>query len=303
MKTQGAFNQLYRAGLRKDFRDEWKEMEPQYPGYLKVGTMDGPEIEATVITGMRVLLERGDGEPIRYEDPKLGPKVVGVDKEFALGFMITRRTVEDDKYKKANQASKWLAHAARMTSEYRSAALLDDGAAGATFKTIDGLALFHTAHTLFGSNTGVTMATRPSQDIGLSVTGITALLDLHQLAKDWNGDPSPSSPDTVWYSPTKWSKAIQIFGSDKEPFTAENQDNAVKKRLPGIKHVRSYFKALTESYGLIDSSMNDAQYVVRRPVEFDDSFDFNTDAALYKCTTRFLVFVVDFHGHAGAFPT
>lgn len=303
MKTQGAFNQLYRAGLRKDFRDEWKEMEPQYPGYLKVGTMDGPEIEATVITGMRLLLERGDGEPIRYEDPKLGPKVVGVDKEFALGFMITRRTVEDDKYKKANQAAKWLAHAARMTSEYRGAALLDDGAVGATFKCIDGLSLFNTAHTLFGSNVGTTMATRPAQDIGLSVTGVTALLDLHQLSKDWNGDPSPTNPDTVWYSPQKWSKALQIFGSDKEPFTAENQDNAVKKRLPGIKHVRSYFKSLTESYGLIDSAMNDAQYVVRRPVEFDDSFDFNTDVALYKCTTRFLVFVVDFHGHAGAFPT
>src|SRR6267378_1986478 len=152
MKTQGAFNQLYRAGLRKDFRDEWKEMEPQYPGYLKVGTMDGPEIEATIITGMRILYERGDGEPIRYEDPKLGPKVVGVDKEFALGFMITRRTVEDDKYKKANQAAKWLAHAGRMTSEYRSAALLDDAAVGATFKGIDGLALCHTAHVLFGSN-------------------------------------------------------------------------------------------------------------------------------------------------------
>lgn len=303
MLTQGAFNQLYRAGLRKDFRDSWQEMEPQYPQFLKVGTMDGPEVEATIITGMRVLVERGDGEPLRYEDPKLGPKVVGVDKEFALGFMITRRTVEDDKYGKANQGAKWLAHAARLTSEYRSAALLDDGAVGATFKCIDGISLYNTAHTLFGSPTGVTMATRPSQDIGLSVTGVTALMDLHQLGKDWNGDPAPTNPDTIVYSPTKWSKAIQIFGSDKEPFTAENQDNAVKKRMPGVKHVRSYFKTLTESYMLIDSKMNDAQYLVRRPVEFDDSFDFNTDAALYKCTTRFLVVVIDFHGHAGAFPT
>src|SRR6266849_10924537 len=159
MKVQGAFNQLYRAGLRKDFRDEWVMMPPQYPGFLKVGTMDGPEIEATVITGMRLLLERGDGEPIRYEDPKLGPKVVGVDKEFALGFMITRKTVEDDKYKKANQGAKWLAHSARLTSEYRAAGLLDDGAVGATYKCIDGNSLYNTAHTLFGSPTGVTMAT------------------------------------------------------------------------------------------------------------------------------------------------
>lgn len=303
MITQGAFNQLFRAGLRKDFRDEWQELTPQYPGYLKVGTMDGPEIEATVITGMRMLLERADGEPVTYEDPKLGPKVVGVDKEFALGFMITRRTVEDDKYKKANQAAKWLAHAGRMTSEYRAAALLDDGAVGATFKTLDNLALYHTAHTLFGSLSGATMATRPTSDIGFSVTGVTALLDLHALAVDWNGDPNPTNPDTVVYSPKKISKALQIFGSTLEPFTAENQDNALKKRLPGIKHIVSNFKTLTESYMLIDSRVNDAHYDVRRPIEFDDTFDFNTDAAQYKATTRFLVWVVDFHGHAGAFPT
>jgi hypothetical protein len=38
-------------------------------------------------------------------------------------------------------------------------------------------------------------------------------------------------------------------------------------------------------------------------VEFDDTFDFNTDAALYKTTTRFLIWFVDFHGWCGAFPT
>lgn len=303
MQVQGAFNFLFRAGLRADFRDEWQEYESEYPGYLKVGTMDGPEIEASAITGMRLLLERQDGEPVVYEDPKLGPKVVGVDKEFALGFMLTRRTVEDDKYKKANQAAKWLGHAARMTSEYRSAALLDDAAVGATFKGLDGLALCHTAHTLFGSQTGATMANRPTVEIGFSQTGITALLDLHQLHKDWNGDPVKSFPDTVIYSPQKISKAIQIFNTVKEPFTAENQDNAVKARLPGIKHVCSHFKALTESYFLVDSKKNDANYQVRRPVEFDDTFDFATDAALYKTSTRFLIWFVDFHGWTGAFPT
>lgn len=303
MITQGAFNLLFRPGLRKEFRDEWNEYAPEYPEYLRTGTIDRADTEATVITGMRLLLERGDGEPVTYEDPKLGPKVVGTDKEFALGFMITRRTVEDDLYKKANQAAKWLAHAARMTSEYRSAALLDDAAVGGTFKGIDGLALCHTAHTLFGSTAGTTMANRPTLDIGFSVTGVNALLDLHQLHKDWNGDPIKTMPDTIIYGPTKISKALQVFQSTLEPFTAENQENAVKKRLPGIKHVVSHFKALTESYFLVDSKLNDAHYLVRRPVEFDDTFDFNTDAALYKTTTRFLIWFVDFHGWTGAFPT
>jgi len=159
MLTQGAFNHLFRSGLRKDFRDNWMVYDPEYPGFLRQGTMDGPEIEAVAISGMSRLLERGDLEEITFEDPAISGKVVGVDKEFALGFALSRRTVEDDKYKKANQAAKWLANAGRMTSEARSAALLDDAFAGATFKGIDGLALCHTAHTLF--NSSATMANLP----------------------------------------------------------------------------------------------------------------------------------------------
>lgn len=301
MQVQGAFNHLFRAGLRRDFRDEWDLYEPEYPEFLKTSTMDGPEIEATVITGMPRLIERGDGAPVTYDDPRIGGKVVGVDKEFAIGFMITRRTVEDDKYRKANQAAKWLALAARRTSEYRSSALLDDAATGATFKGIDGLALLNTAHVLF--NSSVTMANTPTQQVGFSVTGINALLDLHALHKDWNGDPIKTMPDTIVFSPKYIGRAIQIFGTDKEPFTAENQDNSIKKRMPGIKQVVSRYKVSTESYFLIDSRMNDAHYVTRRPLEFDDTFDFDTDAAKYKATTRFLVWFVDFHGITGATPS
>lgn len=301
MQVQGAFNHLFRAGLRRDFRDEWDLYEPEYPEFLKTSTMDGPEIEATVITGMPRLIERGDGAPVTYDDPRIGGKVVGVDKEFAIGFMITRRTVEDDKYRKANQAAKWLALAARRTSEYRSSALLDDAATGATFKGIDGLALLNSAHVLF--NSSVTMANTPTQQVGFSVTGVNALLDLHALHKDWNGDPIKTMPDTIVFSPKYIGRAIQIFGTDKEPFTAENQDNSIKKRMPGIKQVVSRYKVSTESYFLIDSRMNDAHYVTRRPLEFDDTFDFDTDAAKYKATTRFLVWFVDFHGITGATPS
>lgn len=301
MQVQGAFNHLFRAGLRRDFRDEWDLYEPEYPEFLKTSTMDGPEIEATVITGMPRLIERGDGAPVTYDDPRIGGKVVGVDKEFAIGFMITRRTVEDDKYRKANQAAKWLALAARRTSEYRSSALLDDAATGATFKGIDGLALLSSAHVLF--NSSVTMANTPTQQVGFSVTGVNALLDLHALHKDWNGDPIKTMPDTIVFSPKYIGRAIQIFGTDKEPFTAENQDNSIKKRMPGIKQVVSRYKVSTESYFLIDSRMNDAHYVTRRPLEFDDTFDFDTDAAKYKATTRFLVWFVDFHGITGATPS
>lgn len=302
MVTQGAFNLLFRPGLRSDFRDEYDRYEPEYPVYLKVETTTMPEQAATIMTGPSRLLERGDGEPVTYEDAVIGPKVMGVDKEFALGFMITRRTVEDDQYGKANQASKWLAHAGRMTSEYRSAALLDDAFTGATFLGIDGLALCHTAHTLLNSST--TVANTPSAPVGISVTGFTAVQDLFRLMKDENGDPVKMWPDKLILgnSSADINRAWQIMNSQKEPFTADNQDNAIKANMKVQLEV-SHFKTSLKSYFFIDSRYNDAHYVTRRAIEFDDDFDFNTDAALYKATTRFLIWFVDWKGWVGVNPS
>jgi hypothetical protein len=126
MLVLGAFNLLYRAGLRPDFLDEIMSYEDEYSQYLKQSTMDGPEISASILVGPPRLFEIGDGEPVPYDVPKMGPKVMGIDKEFALGFALTRKTVEDDQYGKANQSAKWLGHAVNMTKEYRSAQLIDD---------------------------------------------------------------------------------------------------------------------------------------------------------------------------------
>lgn len=303
MIVEGAFNLLFRPGLRTNFLDEYEQYDPEFNTYLREGTMDTPEQSATIIAGLSRLFERNDGEPITYDTPKMGPKVMGVDKEFALGFMLTRKTVEDDQYGKANQSAKWLGHAAQMTKEYRSAALLDDAFTGTTFKGIDNLSLCNTAHTLINSTK--TVSNSLATPVGVSITGVTAMLDLAQVMKDENGDPIKVFPETmlIGNSAGDYQRALQIFGSDREPFTAENQDNAVKKRIPKAKIQLSRFKASTKPWFMIDTKWNDAHFVTRRPVEFDDDFDFNTDAALYKVTTRFLIWFVDWRGWIGSNAT
>jgi hypothetical protein len=111
MIVQGAFNLLFRPGLRTNFLDEILGYEDEFSQFLKQSTMDGPEIAATIMVGMPRLFEIGDGEPVPFDVPKMGPKVMGVDKEFALAYALTRKTVEDDLYGKANQSAKWLGHA------------------------------------------------------------------------------------------------------------------------------------------------------------------------------------------------
>lgn len=304
MNTQGSLPMLFRAGLRKNFRDEWNEYEPEYPEYLKVGSTDEPELRATIITSISRLLERGDGEAVIYDDIKMGPQVVGVDKEFAGGIIVTRRTQEDDKYGKANKAAKHLAHAGRMTYEYRAASLLDDAFAGTFFRTIDNLPLISVSHT--NINSPALNPNRPAADVALSVTGVTALLDLAQRVTDHNGDPIRMSPDKLIVSnnAADVNTALAIWNSALEPFTPNNTDNVTRRRMPNPTIVISHYKLLTtRSYFMQDSRYQDAMLDVRRPMNFDDTFDFDTGAAKFKADTRFRVMVVDYKGWWGSLPT
>lgn len=306
MIVQGNFAPLFRSGLRKDFRDSYQNHPEEFSQFLKMGTMDGPEVQAGgAIAGLTRFLERGDGEPITYEDPKMGPIVAGVDKEFALGFIISRRTVEDDKYGKANQAAKWLGRAANLTKEYRAAGFLDDAFTGATYVGYDGLPLISTSHTFFGNSATSTWSNRLATEVGVSVTGITAMFDLFQQMKDHNGDPVVSFPDTIIIGNTAGDlhRAMQIFGGDMEPFTADHTENAIKKRLKNPKIIVSHYKTDTNSWFMVDSKLNDAHFLMRRDVEFDDTFDFDTDAAKYKGSMRFLIWFYDPRGWVGANPS
>lgn len=303
MQVQGAFNLLFRPGLRADFRDSYDQWAPEHPDFLRVANTQDAEQRAAIIAGISRLFERGDGEPIIYDDPKMGPQVVGTDKEFAAGIMITRRTVEDDKYNKANQGARWLAMAARKTYEYRAAALLDDATTGTFFKTIDGKALCDPAHTLIGSDT--TVANELGTPVQLSLTGLSAMMDLWTGMKDETGDPMPAWPDTlvIGTNPGDENTASAIWNSDKEPFTPDNTDNTVRRRLGKLKLVVSHYKADPKSYFTISSKLNDAHLLIRRAVEFTDWYDEDTDIAKYKCTTRFMIWVVDWRGWVGAFPS
>lgn len=300
--AEGPFNQLIRGGLRSDFRDDYENWEEEYSQYLKKGTMDKPEMAATIMTGLSRMYERGDLEPVKFETPKIGPRVVGVDKEFGVGVAIGRKIAEDDQYGKIKSAAKWLANAARQTFDYKGASFLDDAFAGSTFKVIDGLALISASHTHI--NASGTWSNYVGT-VGFGMTAMSSILDLFGLMKNEDGDPIKMMMDTlvIGNNVGDINTAMQILGNAKEPYTADNNDNIIKKRLGQIKLVISRYKVSSKSYFGIDSKWNDAELNIRRPVRVDDDFDFKTDAALFKATTRFMIWCPSPRGWVGGNPS
>jgi hypothetical protein len=186
---------LARYGLRKDFRDEVKNFPTTYNQYLKEASFGEPEIQATTIVGPNRLVQSGELSPVVYQEVITGPKVAAVDKTYKAGYFLSKEAIDDDKYGKLNQGSKWLGQAAMYTKEYAGVALVNDAFDGTTFKGMDNLSLLNTAHTLIGS--AATVANRPTTAISLSVAGLTANLDLARKCKNENGDPMMVAPNVL----------------------------------------------------------------------------------------------------------
>ena len=301
MIVRGAWNHLLRPGLRKDFRDSYDQYPEEFGQYLNSGSQDRAEVEMTQIAGLPRMPTRGEAEPIVYLDPVLGTKVTFVDTEYALGFIISKRMMEDDLYGKAKQNAKWLARSVRLTQEYQASALLDDAFTGATFTGLNGQPLITTSHTLLNSN--LTASNRLATDVQLGVTGLQGAYDLADSIIDETGDPIPTRPNRLVINVADSAIAIQLFESTLEPFTADNQINVLSKRFgkPGV--VISHYKTQGNEWFLVDSSLSDANFLFRVRPQFGDTMDEGrTLAALFFARQRINVFFYGWRGWIGSSP-
>lgn len=298
MITTGAFHLLLRPGLSRDFHDEYMAQPEEFSRFLKVGTQTEGEVRMTHMTGIGRMVQKGEQEPVVYLDPLMGPQVAFVDDEFGLGFMVSRKMVEDDLYGQANKSAKWLGQAARLTQEHRGADLLDDAFTGSAFTGMNGERLIGT-HALLGSaNTFSNLIAGNPQ---LSVAGLQAAFDIAETMVDELGEPIVHDYRTLIISPQDVWTATQITESELEPFTADNTVNALRRRKGGMGFFISHYKTDPNSW-FLQSANHDAHFLFRRRPEFTDTFDFDTDAAKYKATQRINVFFFNWRGWVGSNP-
>jgi hypothetical protein len=292
----------FRPGLRADFRDSYKKFTPEWNFFLKRATRDRPEIEMATVRGLNRMYQTGDGEAVTIDPIEVGRKAAAVDREFKAGYGITLRAIEDDLYGKLNSGAKHLGHAAYLTEEYLAAGLLDGATANTTFAGEDGLALLSTAHTLMG---GGTVANRPTTEVGFSIAGITNLMDLAGKMKDQNGDPivvrlnKAIIPNDQGIIQDAW----KIFSMNMEPFTANNDENAIKGQLGKINYQVNHYMTSTTRYFMLDDSLNDANFDVRKSLSLKDWYDENTDTQFVRARMRLFLYFYDYRGWYGASPS
>lgn len=302
MIVRGSFNHLLRPGLRKDFRDSYQQYPEEYGMFLKVENLDRAEEERVAISGLGRMARKTETGPITYVDPVQSDKYTFVDDEFALGFIISRRMMEDDQYARANQNSKWLGRAARLTQEYLAAAMLDDAFSGSVYTGLNSEPLISSSHALLNGNG--TWSNRVSGNPSLSVTGWQAALEMADAAVDHQGDPMPMMPNRLIVDRTDLAMAIQLTQNPDEPFTADRNINVALKMGGKLTPKVSHYKAADGAWFLQDTNLLDAYFKFRiRPQFGDDKDEGTTLAARFWSRQRIMVYFFDQKGWVGSSGT
>ena len=97
--------------------------------------------------------------------------------------------------------------------------------------------------------------------------------------------------------------AIKITAGKLEPFTMDNDVNAIMKKRPGMTYVVSHYKTQGTEWFLQDPDLMDAWLLFRVRPEFEDDFDFRTKAALFTARQRINVYFFDQRGWIGSNPS
>jgi hypothetical protein len=298
MIVRGAFNVLLRPLMRNAFRDAYSDLPEEYPSFLNVGKQDGPYVEGVEMGGLPRMVSRGEAEPITYIDPMIGPVKEWVDEEFALGFSVSKRMMEDDQFGRAVQSSRWLGRSARLTQEFAAAAFLDDMFDGTLFTGLDDGALIGSHPLLRGGTWNNLIPNNPQ----LSVTGMQAAFETAHAMVDIDGNPWPFTPSRLIIGVQDEWAAIQLTQSELEPYTSDNQVNAIRKKLKNFSYFIPHYRTNTRAWALVDPGMSDAHFLFRVRPEFDDTFDFDTKAAKFSGRQRINVYFGSARGWVASNP-
>ena len=298
MITRGPFNHLLRPGLRPDFRDSYNSFEEEYSRIVRVGTLDRAELEAVTLSGLPRQVVLGEGEPFLIIDPDLSAKITYTDTQYGLGFSVSKEMMEDDLYSKASQSAKWLARSVRMAQEREVADLLDDAFSGSTFTGFAAEALCTTAHTLIQNAS--TWSNQISGNPNLGILGLQAAFELGENTVDHQNDPIPVRIDTLLVNISDEWMAIQLTQNEQEPFTADRNINATRRKRRLSFQVSHYKDQSGNDWFARDSSIHDAHILFKVRPQFTDWFDDSTRSAFFAARQRFLVYFYDQRGWIGS---
>jgi phage major head subunit gpT-like protein len=302
------YGRLLEPGLRKIFMETYQEVPEQYSKVFNVQTST-KAIETDLRMGGFGLFEKKDSAgAVKYDDPTGTQALQYIHEEFAKGFSIERKLIDDEQYNQINKYAAALGRSARATIETKAADVLNgafttngfDGAPliSGTHKRLDGGAMSNQ----LANTDGAGAANGALSDRNLKA----ALVQMRRQVDD-RGILIQTTPKLLVVPPSLEYIAQTLVQSANISANGTgsgitNDKNVIQGRLQVI--VMDYF-TYTASAGkypwlLIDPTVAQLNFFWRKKLEFSNERDFSTMQYKYQAYMRFSAGYSDYRGVFGS---
>lgn len=317
------FAALLEPKLRKIFYETYDEVEEQYSKVYHVLNSKKAKETDYGLGAMGAWAEFGsstaavtgtnDMPEVPYATIPAGLERTYTHKEFAKGFIVERKFIDDEQYNVINKMPADLARAGRYKVETDAATLFNNAfskdVGGTGLSAIyDGVALIDDAHPLLATGVaapglksdGTALATGKTSNkvIGaLSDTTLKAALLKMRQQCDEAGKLIQMKADTLVVPPQLEFLALELIKSSQKVGTSDNDINTLQGSL---KVVVLDFLTDADAWFVMDSKRHQLNFFWRVRPEFKREEDFNTLVTKYRGYMRYSYGCSDFRGVVGS---
>lgn len=296
----GSIAKLLWPGLNAIWGKEYSEHPMEYRDIFETDTSTKGREEEVLMPGFGLAPIKNEAGSVSYDTTSQGYTSTYTHVEYGLGFIVTRKAIDDNQYeKKALGSTRDLAFSFRQTKENVGANVLNR-AFNSSYTGGDGKELLATDHPI-QSGTFQNELTTPAD---LSEAALEDLCVLIMNAVNDRGLRISLMPKSLIVPPALVFEATRILKSQLQNDTANNAINALRSMgmFPDGAKVNHYLTD-ADAWFVKTNAPNGLKHFERVAAEFAQDNDFDTSNLKYKGYERYSFGWTDprgLYGSAGA---
>ncbi len=280
----GSFAKLLWPGLNAIYGKAYSEYPVEYTKLFETFKSSKAFEEDLGLSSFGLAVQKGEGQPITYDNERQGFVTRYQHLVYALGFIITQEMMDDDQYDVVGQRkAQSLAYSMRQTKEIFGANVYNRAFNG-SFTGGDGVSLINASHPLVA---GGTFSNQIATAADLSEASLEqACIDIAGFTND-RGLLIAVRPKSLIIPRQQIFEAQRILKTDGRVGTDANDLNAIKTMgmIPEI--VANHYLTDEDAWFIRTDVPHGMKWFERKADSFDMDNDFDTSNAKFKASMRF----------------
>lgn len=280
----GSFAKALWPGVNAWYGKSYAEYPVEYTKLFETFKSSKAFEEDVGISSFGLAVQKGEGQPITYDNERQGFVTRYQHLVFALGFVITQEMMDDDQYDVVGQRkAQSLAYSMRQTKEIIGANVYNR-AFNASYTGGDGVSLINASHPTVA---GGTFSNQIATAADLSEAALEqACIDIAGYTND-RGLLIAVRPKSLIVPRQLVFEAKRILATDGRVGTDANDLNALKTMgmIPEI--ITNHYLTDADAWFIRTDTPHGMKWFERKADSFDMDNDFDTSNAKFKAQMRF----------------